>query len=55
MKTNGYTIFTLEHRDNPNATFGEIASKTGKMWTELSSEQKTEYCERAKIINSNST
>ena len=44
----GYMKFVQEHykeveKENPGLSFGEIGKTLGKMWRELSEEEKEEY------------
>ncbi|EAY04489.1 HMG box family protein [Trichomonas vaginalis G3] len=48
-----YIIFSIEKRKeikekNPKASFGKIAKIIGKMWKELSEEEKNVWIEKAK-------
>ncbi len=43
-----YTYFVMEKRpqvsiESPKLSFGDVASKVGNMWRELSSEERTKY------------
>ncbi|KAJ2843573.1 Non-histone chromosomal protein 6 [Coemansia brasiliensis] len=47
-----YMFFSQDKRNevkdsNPNATFGEIGKLLGKMWSELTEEQKKPYKEKS--------
>lgn len=56
----GYLTFNMETRPNvatefPDLSLGEISKKIGKMWRELSDEERSEWNSKAKMVEDSSS